>query len=146
MKFKKKYYYVKYDENEHVYNLYNDRLDSIMEDKLYSVLFYKSDYKYVILKEEELIGFFSLNIKRRIIQLSSLYILKKYRNDGIATEVINDVIWAIKHNDDYNIQYITVNSFVESALFFLKRGFNFCKINKKLDYKKKNIILLHKTI
>ena len=73
-------------------------------------------------------------------------IIEKCRNKSIATYVLNDILFTVRHNYLYKIEYIVANSFVDSSMFFLKNGFDFCKINKKLDYKKKNIILLYKHV
>lgn len=146
MQFNKDYYYIKYNgEKDLLEEKQKNKLKIIENNKLYSVISKKSDYNYLILNETDLMGFFSLKLENKYIQITSLYVCKEYRNKNVATEVINEVIFAVKYNFHYHVNCIVVNTFIESTLFFLKRGFDFCKINKKLDYKKKNIILMHKT-
>lgn len=146
MKIDRDYYYTKYDGNKDLLKeKIKNKVTKIENKQPYSNISKKSDYNYLILNETDMIGFFSLKLDEKYIQITSLYICKEYRNKNIATEIINDVIFAVKYNYKYHVNCIVVNTYVESALFFLKRGFDFCKINKKLDYKKKNIILLYKT-
>lgn len=146
MKFNRDYYYINIKDGYPMLNdKQMDKFKLIENNQLYYNISENADYEYLILNKTDLLGFFSLNQKDEYIKISSLYICKEYRNRNIATEIINDVIFAVKYNFHYDVNCIVVNSYVESALFFLKRGFSFCKINKKLDYKKKNIILMHKT-
>lgn len=145
MNFDRDYYYVKYENNNTLFNeIQNKKIDLIKNNQIYSHLTENSEYFYLILNDTDLIGFFSLNIKKKYVIISSLYVCKEYRKKGIATEIINDVIFAVKYNIKFHIHCIIVNSYAESALFFLKRGFDFCKLNKKLNYKKRNIILMKK--
>lgn len=144
MKFDRDYYYIKFNEDMILKKTQASKVELIENNELYYNLSKKADYNYLILNDTDLMGFFSLNLNEEYIQITSLHVCKEYRNKNIATEVINDVIFAVKYNFHYNVNCIVVNSYVESVLFFLKRGFDFCKINKKLDYKKKNIILLYK--
>ncbi len=147
MKFIRKYYYMKFSEkNIPLNNSQKKKLENILYGEEYKKFLTKSDENYLIIKKEELIGFFFLNIERDFIDITSIYIFEEYRNKSIATQVINDIIFVARHNINRDINYIKANSFVESAMFFLKKGFDFYKINEKIDYKKKNVIIMYKKI
>ncbi|WP_158005565.1 GNAT family N-acetyltransferase [Methanosphaera sp. WGK6] len=113
----------------------------------------KSNYEtYMILCDYDIIGFFTLcidnyefvpKIQCNVLKIICLYIYEPYRLRGIGTEVLNDIIWSIKNTD---CNCVLVNSFVDSAMFFLKNGFDFYK-RSYMDYKNKyNIITLYKKL
>ena len=72
----------------------------------------------------KLVGFFSLNINNNLIELLCLYVFEECRNKSIATYVLNDILFTVRHNYLYKIEYIVANSFVDSSMFFLKNGFS----------------------
>lgn len=147
MKSNQKYYYINFSKSSIPLNsIQKKKLYIILEENEYQKFLSYSDENYLILFQNKLVGFFSLTFNEEIVELNCLYVFEEYRNKSIATEVINDLIFALKHNYQKNIKYIVANTFVESAMFYLKKGFDFCKINKKIDYKKKNIILMYKKI
>lgn len=147
MTFIKKYYYQKFSMDDIQLNTFQkNKFYKIINHEEYSKFFSNKTLNYFILYNNKLVGFFSLKIKKNFIELLCLYIFEECRNKSIATYVLNDIIFTVRHNLFCNVEYIVANSFVESSMFFLKNGFDFCKINKKLDYKKKNIILLYKHI
>ena len=123
-----------------------NKFDKILNEEEFEKFFSRKSLNYFIMYENKLVGFFSLNIKNNLIELSCLYVIEECRNRSIATYVLNDIIFTVRHNLLCNVKYIVANSFVDSSMFFLKNGFDFCKINKKLDYRKKNIILFYKHI
>lgn len=122
------------------------KLEKIISNDVYGQFFTENTINYCIMYHNKLAGLFSFEIKESLIELRCLYIFEEYRNKSIGTNVINDLTFLARHEIKEDIKYILVNSFVESSMFFLKKGFDFCKINKKLDYKKKNIIKLYKMI
>jgi N-acetylglutamate synthase-like GNAT family acetyltransferase len=147
MTFIKKYYYQKFCINDIKLNDFQkNKFDTVLNQEEYHKFFLEDTLNYFILYNHKLIGFFALKIKKKVIELLCLYIFEECRNKSIATYVLNDIIFTVRHNMVCNVEYIVANSFVESSMFFLKNGFDFCKINKKLDYKKKNIILMYKHI
>ncbi|MBE6486386.1 MAG: GNAT family N-acetyltransferase [Methanosphaera stadtmanae] len=147
MTFIKKYNYQKFSIGDvQLNNFQKNKFDVILNQEGYIKFFSDNTLNYFILYHNKLVGFFTLKIKKNLIELSCLYIFEECRNKYVATYVLNDIIFTVRHNLLYNVEYIVANSFVESSMFFLKNGFDFCKLNKKLDYKKKNIILLYKRI
>ncbi len=106
-------------------------------------------FTYLISINNENIGFFSLKKEKtennnQALKIICFYICKNYRLKGIGTEILNDIQWCSKSNQQ-KINYIIADTYVESCMFYLKNGFDFYKINKtKKD--KKNIITLYKNI
>lgn len=147
MNFIKKYYYQKFSiDNIQLNTFQKKKFETILNQEEYKKFFSKKTINYFIMYNNKLVGFFSLNINNNFIELLCLYVFEECRNKSIATYVLNDILFTVRHNFLYKIEYIVANSFVDSSMFFLKNGFDFCKINKKLDYKKKNIILLYKHV
>lgn len=147
MNFIKKYYYQKFSiDNIQLNTFQKKKFETILNHEGYKKFFSKKTINYFIMYNNKLVGFFSLNINNNFIELLCLYVFEECRNKSIATYVLNDILFTVRHNYLYKIEYIVANSFVDSSMFFLKNGFDFCKINKKLDYKKKNIILLYKHV
>lgn len=109
---------------------------------------------YMLICDYKIIGFFSLKHcnyeifpknKCNVLRILCLYVYEQYRLKGVGTEILNDIIWSLKHNLDYEYEYIVSNSFVNSSLFFLKNGFDFYR-NNKLCYNKRNIIEMYKKL
>ncbi len=147
MNYIKKYYYEKFSvENIEIDNFQNIKLEKIVCGEKYGEFFTEDSLNYCIIYKNNLAGTFSLTINDNSVELLCLYIFKECRNRSIGTYVLNDIIFLARHNLHEDIKYMVVNSFVDSSMFFLKKGFDFCKINKKLDYKKKNVIKLYKRI
>lgn len=147
MSYVKKYCYKQFSlENMELNNFQKIRIEKIIADENYGQFFTRNSLNYCILYKNNVAGIFSFKINEHSVELLCLYIFKEYRNKSFGTYVLNDLISLARHNLHENIRYLSVNSFVETSMFFLKRGFDFCQINKKLDYKKKNVIRLYKTI
>lgn len=147
MNYIKKYYYEKFSmDNIPLENYQKIKLEKIISDAPYVQFFTENTMNYCIMHKNKLAGIFSFEIKDTYVELCCLYIFVEYRNRSFGTYVLNDLIFLARHEISSHIKYITANSFVESSMFFLKNGFDFCKINKKLDYKKKNVIKFYKMI
>ena len=147
MTFIKKYYYQKFSMDDIQLNTFQkNKFDKILNEEEFEKFFSRKSLNYFIMYENKLVGFFSLNIKNNLIELSCLYVIEECRNRASKKAKWKPYPFTVRHNLFCNVEYIVANSFVESSMFFLKNGFDFCKINKKLDYKKKNIILLYKHI
>ena len=127
------------------------KLIKLLTKKIVDELYDENVNTYLIkTKTNKTIGFFSLKeIKTKdnklAIELVCLYILKEYRLKYIATDLLNDITWSInKKRVDY--EYILANCFVESIMFFLKNGFDFYQVNKGLNYKERNIVVVYKKL
>ena len=143
----KKYCYKQFSlENMELKNFQKILIEKVIKDEKYGQFFTGNSLNYCILYKNNIVGIFSFSIYEHYVELQCLYIFEEYRNKSFGTYVLNDLIFLARHNLNENIRYISANSFVETSLFFLKKGFDFCKINKKLDYKKKNVIKLYKHI
>lgn len=108
---------------------------------------------YMIISEDNIIGFFTLsetvfkdfqNNKYDALKLVCIYIYGEYRNKGVGSAVLYDIQWSMKHNMSIEYEYIIAYSFVDTAMFFISKGFDFYKKNRGLDYNKRNIITLYK--
>ncbi len=129
----------------------NNPLKKIITPEIAENIQNNEEYEtYVILYDYEIIGFFTIKEeyqefnqkKSKILKIECIYIYKMYRYDGLGREIINDILWSIK---DRNISYILANSYVDSCMFFLKNGFDFCQ-NLKNEKLEKNIIIMYKKI
>lgn len=146
MNYIKKYYYTKFSKgNIPLKKHQRELLEQKLQEEKYRIFLEKADDNYLILTEEDLIGFFSIKIND-CVEIPCLYIFEEYRNRTVGRGVINDIIFAARHNIKKDIKYVTANSFGDSIMFFLKNGFDFCKIDKKSKYKKKNIVKMYKKI
>jgi len=129
-------------DNIHLSTFQKNKFEHIFNQKEYNKFFSEDSLNYFILYNDVLIGFFSLNINNNLVELLCLYVFKEFRNNSLATYVLNDIVYAARRNASDKLEYIVANSFVDSSMFFLKNGFDFCKINKKLDYKKKECYIV----
>ena len=145
--------YQKINDNIKLFRIVNNKkkLYKILTKKIVEVLYTnKTDTYLIISKTNKAIGFFSIKETKTYnnklaIELVCLYILKEYRLKYIATDLLNDIKRSIKqNNNDY--EYFLANSYVESAMFFLKNGFDFYHVDKGLNHKERNIILMYKKI
>ncbi|MBE6493371.1 MAG: GNAT family N-acetyltransferase [Methanosphaera stadtmanae] len=145
--------YQKINDNIKLFRIVNNKkkLYKILTKKIVEVLYTnKTDTYLIISKTNKAIGFFSIKEtkiynNKLAIELICLYILKEYRLKYIATDLLNDIKRSIKqNNNDY--EYFLANSYVESAMFFLKNGFDFYHVDKGLNHKERNIILMYKKI
>ncbi|WP_455645903.1 GNAT family N-acetyltransferase [Methanosphaera sp.] len=152
---KRKYHRITKDYEYELIQSKNKSLEKIVTNTIAEEMRKSNSETYIILDEYEIIGFFTLRIadydltsnnRVTVLKIVCLYIYDSYRFKGIGTEVLNDIIWSIK-NKDCDINHVFVNSFVDSARFFLKNGFDFYKRNKHMNYKnKRNIITLYKKL
>lgn len=106
---------------------------------------------FLITYKQELMGIFTLkedsfelsNINLDCIKIDYIYICEEYRYYGLATEIINDIIWVMK-NFRLGFEYLLADSLVDSCMFFLNNGFDY--YNSKKSKGGKNIITLYKKI
>jgi len=93
-----------------------DYFTSIYKDDNNKLLIYKSD--------DKIVGYiFAKKIEKGIL-IDGLYVEKPYRNNGIATDLINYVVKISKEN---NIKYIDINVMYENELaknLYKQLGFN----------------------
>lgn len=141
----KEYYYTQYNSKELPLNKkHKEKLKKIITPEIYEELQEKNNYTYLVNYKEEIIGFFSFKITKTKIKIICIYIIEEYRQMGIATSIINNILYATTKNG-YEIKYMTANTFIESCMFFFKKGFDLCKVGKK-DPNKRNIVLMYKKI
>lgn len=146
MEFINTYYYTKFSKNNiPLDKKLREKFEKKLQQEEFNIFLERTDNNYFIMSEHELIGFFSIKIKD-CLEIHCLYIFEEYRNKNIGRGVINDIIFATRHNIKKDIKYVIANSFTDSVMFFLKNGFDFCKIDKKSKYKKKNMIKMYKKI
>ena len=95
-----------------------NKFDKILNEEEFEKFFSRKSLNYFIMYENKLVGFFSLNIKNNLIELSCLYVIEECRNRSIATYVLNDIIFTVRHNLLCNVKYIVANvSFLTFAVF-----------------------------
>lgn len=109
---------------------------------------------YMMISDYNILGFFAIKEEHmelftkktyNIIKILCIHIFKEYRLRGYGTEILNDIQWSVKNNNNKSYEYILANSFVKTAMFFLNNGFDFYKNNKKLDVEE-HMILMYKKI
>ena len=146
MKYIKKYSYRKFSKSYIPLDKYQSKsLEQKIKEEEYNIFLRQTDENYLIISENTMLGFLSIKITD-YVEIPCLYIFEEYRNRSLGRSVINDIIFSTRHNVKKDIKYVIANSFPESALFFLKNGFDFCKMDRKTAYKKKNIIKMYKKI
>ena len=145
--------YQKITDNIKLFRILNNKkkLHDILTKKIVKELYTNKTETYILItKTNKAVGFFSVketktNNNKLAIELVCLYILKEYRLNYIATDLLNDITRSIKQNKpDY--EYFLANSYVESVMFFLKNGFDFYHVDKGLKHKERNIIVMYKKI
>lgn len=105
---------------------YDKTIDKKFKVKDYFTSIYKDDNnKLLIYKtDDKIVGYiFAKKIEKGIL-IDSLYVEKTYRNNGIATDLINHVIKISKEN---KIPYIDINVMYENESaknLYKKLGFN----------------------
>lgn len=101
---------------------YLDELKQEMED----CLIQKKIQGYVLLKNNDLVGYISWREKIKVAYLETIVINTNYQNKGMGTKLLNYVLDCIKQK---NIQIVNVvtdadNSNRKTINFYLKNGFD----------------------
>lgn len=105
---------------------YDKTIDKKFKVKDYFTSIYKDDNNKLLIykSSDKIVGYiFTKKIEKGIL-IDGLYVEKPYRNNGIATDLINHVVKISKEN---KIKYIDINVMYENELaknLYKKLGFN----------------------
>lgn len=75
---------------------------------------------FIVLNNDEVIGTARLVISNRIGKIGRMCILKEYRNKGIGSKLINNII---EYSKNIGLEYIYLNAQINAIPFYEKNGF-----------------------
>ncbi len=118
---------------------YDPSLETIIVSDFY-INYINDDTRYLYLCEEEnkIVGYTYLIKNEDNVKIDALYVEEEYRNQGIATNLINEAVHYAKLN---NKKYITINV-LENNLKAKSLYSKYFKLNKKNGIKEELIMYL----
>ena len=112
---------------------YNDTIDEniVITDHFNNLINNENITLLAYYLEEEIVGYILIRrIEENVCLLDGLYVLEEYRNQGIASKLLNE---AIKRCKEFNVKYIDIK--------VMKKNEIAINIYKKLNFKEFEIKL-----
>lgn len=100
----------------------------IADAKKAGLIFYPSTELYLVKRQELVVGFCGFKWHKLTVKLKNIYVLPKYRLQGICREIIR---WQINKSKETGIKTIKATCTDSSLHEFIKQGFSVTKEFKK---------------